>query len=563
MMEYKIYFLESIKGQLKYHKNYLFLMISIIFVSIPFFLFRTGLGQDDCAIILAGLKQLESKIFSFKPMESVFFRLFDFSHGGFNLIWILGFYVTAAFFKISLYTWIFTLPAAISAWLTAIVIYLFTYKITKKRFISFLAFLIYIFIPIAIGMGRQYFYPLTFIRIFFLYSLAISLSKNSVFWKKIAILILGLMIFSDNGFPIFLFLGLLLIFLNKLKDFPEANLLRKISLSVYKTFLYFADISILLPVFIIVVYIFLYIKPVHAGYGFIYYTLQKKMSYAFSFHKDFFISLFENYGYGIGLIFPVVLFFSGYLVYIKDYIEKRADIFVIYLWFLIWIILGFAVQPWALGKMYLFEFTPIPVAILGAINIDYFLNRFKRSTVNVLIIIIFLNIISCTSMIFEFPYSSPQNVYGTPKGYDYTKTYKAVGALLRSEGYHPLKMRDLPLENVPIVLCANPSYWTPYPAIFYWGVDTSKMPNNYTNTIVYLKDSGGDKKQLESCLVFVKKNKFNIKYIIYKNEKPIAWLYYRNYNMKPIKHERDYLIKEWDKKYANLRDIKTTGPHAL
>src|SRR3989339_175673 len=421
--------------KVKYHKEMIIIMLGVILITAPLFLLNTGLGHDDCAIILAALKLLERSFFDTNVYNNIFARLFDFSHGGFNLTWILGFYVTAAFLKIPLFTWVFTLPATISAWLSAIVVYFYTYIISQKRFISFLAFLMFLLIPISIGMGRQYFYPLTFIRIFFLFSILVSLIKDSVFWKRISIIILGIMIFSDNGFLIYFFLGTMQILLYKYNSLKSNKLLKRIICSVHQTVLYYLDIVVLFPIMIVIIYIILYLKPIHAGYGFIAYTLNKKSMFHLSIQKDILYAMMDNMGLGMGLLYPIISIFSVYLLFIKEYSEKKIEILILIIWFWVWIIFGLLVKPWNLGKMYLFEFTFIPFAILTALSIDVFLRKYRNITIPVILFLFLLNIISCISFVFDYPYRAPQ-VYGAARSWDIAKTFKAVGTILRFEGYH-------------------------------------------------------------------------------------------------------------------------------
>lgn len=551
--------MKKVEFKIHYSKKAIVFLLLGILLSLPLYKYNTGLGQDDCAVFLAALRLPEYSFLSLNPGNSFFLRLFDYSHGGFNLLWLGAFYALFSFFHIPLYTWVFTLPATVGAWLTAMVIYLWVNKITQSRRTALGAFALFLVTPIMVGMGRQYCLPLNFLRIFFLFAVSQSLSQNKKIWKWVVFLTLGLMIFSDNGFPAFIFLAVGMIFLHYLLKSGNFFSAMKDSLC------YWFHGAIVFPVFVLAIYVLLYKKPVHAGYGFIAYSLCRKMEYAITLPKDFFKVLIDNFGFGLGAIYPVIMLLSAWLLVKKSGRSLFSDVLILFLWAFIWLVLGLIVQPWELGQLYLFEFTAIPVAMLTAIFFRHLFSKSKNLIVSIFVIILLGNAAASALMIFH-PESYSQRVYGAPRPWEGTRIFKAIGTIFRNEGFDPLVQRNVPYMHFPVVIAGKDPGLTAYPAIFYWGTDIAPFPSKWTQVIVVLENySEMDIKHKNEILLFAAKNNFFLKKKVVHKGETVAWLYYKDIgNQGGVEvYDQNVLMREWDKKYATVDFIRTTGAHAL
>lgn len=576
-----------------------FMCICLFILMSPFILIKTGIGEDDAAIILASINLSEYEIFTPNLFKNLIANLFNYSHGWMNLVWSYFWYYLLDSFNIPLYTWVFILPSTLCILLSMIGIYFFTYNITKNYKISFLSSLIFITFPIIFGLARSYTITISlplFVRTWFLLSIIWALNNKTKFNIAFCMILLGTLICSENVFYFPIFLGTVLIFLFSLQKNLQINFeLKKVVLkSLKNTLLFFKNPFIIIPCVIIFLYLIAFIceEILSIPNGFLRYPFirHEGKGILLGFPENFFTGLISHLGYGIFIIFILI---SVYLFYFIKRRDKSYLIIFLYIWMFLSIFLIFLYAP-KNNAMHFISWATPPMCIIFALSFHYFLNKMKKITGLIFITIVILNFLSCISIVFNKPFIL-NKIYGSSEPYNVSHTFKAVGTILRNEKYAPVIEEDQTKINFGDLIerfkskisDENVSYMIPkrnlikrerkivlsgivpgtkkppYLSLFYWGLDVADILDNKTFIIINIKEFNENKEHKINSLNFARNNNFAIKYILYDKDEPVCWIFYKNYKGPVVKYQIKELCDEFDKKYASLKYIKTPWAHAL
>ena len=552
-----------------------------------------GIGLDDAYIILASLRLSEYQLFSFNipdnliPYDNrnIFFMLFSYSHGWTLLVVSFIVYHLADLFGIPWYTWALILPSTLSIWLAGIATYFITYQITKRHDFAILAAALFLTIPIVVGLSRSYTITLSIaigLQALYLLLLMRAVTSGSRTYQAAAMVCMGLLIASENAFPVSIALGALLVFLISyhISNANNQTLAQKMWKTIKNTTSFFWNPYIAFPVLILLGYIALYAieelylpRPFPFGLGFFGYSLAQRNNAFLGWPDDFINRYFDHLGFGMGLALPVALLGGLVLLFLKDYDKhNRAILIFVLAWALtrIYLVFYYEVKSDAFVFMSL---AGVPVSILVTLCLYSLFKRLKPLSISLGIILISVNLLAANSLVFNLPFEGP-NLYGTPRGYYYARDIKAVGTILRSEGYSPLKERQLQYIRYGrisgwdirsnVILAGLNQETVLFQTILYWGANAGYHPNEYTEIVVDIKSWNEDPTGKSKAIAFAQNNGFCLKHVVYEDKAPVAWMYYQDCGgvTDPKKHDKDKLMKEWDRRFANPEHMKTTGPHA-
>ncbi|ACI21073.1 hypothetical protein [Thermodesulfovibrio yellowstonii] len=579
-----------------------FMCICLFILMSPFILMKTGIGEDDAAIILASINLSKYEIFTPNLFKNLIANLFNYSHGWMNLVWSYFWYYLLNLFNIPLYTWVFIFPSTSCIFLSMIGIYFFTYNITKNYKISFFSSLIFITFPIILGLARSYTITISlplFMRTWFLLSIVWVLNNKTKFNMAFCMILMGALICSENVFYFPIFLAIVLIFLFFLqKNLQIDDLKQSVLMSLKNTLLFFKNPFIIIPFVIIFLYVIAFIceEILSIQNGFLRYPFirHEGKGIVLGLPENFLKQLISHLGYGIFIIFTLISVYLFYFFKKKiNFNGKSYLIIFLYTWMFLSIFLIFLYSP-KNNAMHFISWATPPMCIIFAIGFHYFFNKTKKIMGMFIIMIVTLNFLSTISIVFDKPFEL-NKIYGSSVPYNVSHTFKAVGTILRNEKYAPVidddqttikfddlikgikskisdknnsfifSKRNLIKQERKIVLAGivPGTKKSPYLALFYWGADVAHIPDNKTLVIINIKEFNENKEHKINSLNFAKDNNFSIKYVLYDKDEPVCWMFYKNYKGPVVKYQIKELCDEFDKKYASIKYIKTPWAHAL
>ncbi len=541
-------------------------LVALVFLIVTLTFYDIGISQDDAAILLASIELRHYSFIAPLLQDNLLFRLFNYSHGWMNLAWTHGVYATLDMLGFSLRTWALIFPSTLLIWITGGIVFHWTYLLTRKRIVAMLATILFLTTPIVLGLARSYTIQVSLsmaVRTILYYCIYRSFQTGRR-WRAIAVLVAGVVVISENAFPITLFVGLIMIYLHWYSAQRDGSWSLRLWGSFQKTIRYILHPFISIPIGMMVGYgIAYWIESLHPfGLGFFRYTLKHKSG--FGLPNDYFTLYFDHWGYGMGLValivVPTILWVTRFSPR-----EHRGVLQSLILWTGASTFLVLLYPP---DNSMLFSSLVIPaLCILSAYCFTVFVSTKRVVVVGLATIALLGNGISSMSFAFGVPWQPPQ-LYGVSYAYYWSRPFKAVGAFLRSTGVSPQQYRDKerPIPDERFILAGNPPGEVPYPAALYWGATVGIHPNAETNWIVVLKNWQPNRNAWNEAIQFVKTQPFGVVSVIVHNGELVGRVYKRNFIGPPQVFEQRFLETMWDNQFSSFSSIEVPGrygPHAL
>jgi hypothetical protein len=528
---------------------------------------RQGIGQDDAAILLAATEIPTYHLWSPGDLQhDLLFRLFNYSHGWANLVWTYLVYAVLDGLGITLATWALVFPSTLLVWGTAWCAYLLARELRLSRSFSALASGLFLTTPIILGLARSYTIQLPvamFVRTLTYLLLTRALTRQSARYRAAAIAAMGVLIVSENAFPFSIALAVLLVALHQFAVALDARgWWQRLGHTIRTTVRFFwhpyLAIAAAFLGWYIVAYVIEGIYPF--GYGFFRFTGLHpiRISIPFEFPQRF----LDHFGFGFTAALPFLVVGGVWVLWRRP---RRPPPLLAFIacWGIVTLLLPFLY--WPDNAMIYSSLAAPPLALLAAWTFDAVATHLRAAVRVAITFVLVAQGVALAAVAFDMPYRGP-NMYGVAWTYAWNKPFKAVGAILRAEGYHPDRYRVANPPPYDVTLAGVPTSVVLYPGVLYWG--TVPVTSVQTDArIIVATLFAEDAAQRRSVLTYGKAHGFGLRHVIYDGVQPVAWVYERGYTGAPERHEQAVLIREWDRRrYANLRDIRVPGlpgPHAL
>ncbi|MBI4434413.1 hypothetical protein HY635_01150 [Candidatus Uhrbacteria bacterium] len=525
-----------------------------------------GIGQDDAAIMLAATELPTYRLWSPGDLQhNLLFRLFNYSHGWMNLVWTYVVYAFLDVLRIPLATWALVFPGTLLVWGTAWCVYSLARELRLKRSYALLASALFLTTPIIIGLARSYTIQLPvamFVRALAYFLLTRALTRGSARYRSAAIIALGFLIVSENAFPFSIALGVLFVAIHRFVDAEHVHpWWKRVTYAVGATVKFFLHPATAIGLAFLGWYAVAYrIESLYPfGYGFFRYTGVHPIRLSIPF--EFPTRVLDHFGFGLTAAFPFLAIGGAWAL--RRRIRHWSPLFAfVALWAVVTAMLPFLY--WPDNAMVYSALASPSFALLVAWVLAAAVTRFRAAVRVGIALLLIAQTIALATVAFDVPYRG-SNIYGVSWAYRWSEPFKAVGAILRADGYHPDRYRtaDPPPEDV--VFAGVPHGVVLYPGVLYWGTAPITTPGTHTRIIVTMLHNE-DTAQRRAALAYAKSNEFTLRDVVYAGDQPIAWVYVRGYDGAARLHQQRALIAEWDRRYANLRDIRVpglAGPHAL
>lgn len=528
---------------------------------------RQGIGQDDAAILLAATELPTYHFWSPGDLQhNLLFRLFNYSHGWMNLVWTYVVYIALDTFGIPLATWALVLPSTLLIFGTAVLTYGIGREMGLRRRWAVLAAVFFLTMPIILGLARSYTIqlPVAMFARSFAYLLIIrALTRHSRRYHGAALFAIGLLIVSENAFPFPIALGVLLVAFVKRREITAGitGRWRRVRITARETIRFFLHPFSPIPIALLGWYVVAYVieGSYPFGYGFFRYTSQHPIQFSIPF--EFPTRFLDHFGFGISAALPLLAVGGVWILRRRSRFPPPLLTFIV-LWAAVTITLPFIY--WPNNAMIYSALAAPPFALLIAWILETIATRLRIAVYIGITFILIAQGVALVTVAFDVPYRGP-NIYGASQGYRWSVPFKAVGAILRSEGYHPDRYRTKDPPPYDVAFAGAPTSMTVYPGVLYWGTYPLQALTEHARIIVTMMHNE-DMAQRRSVLKYARQNGFGLRHVVYDAGQPVAWMYYRGYTELPESHDQSQLTREWDQRYASLKYIKVpglAGPHAL
>jgi hypothetical protein len=502
-----------------------------------------GMGQDECAITLTGLKNIEWGLAPDYQLRKALAAMLGYSRGALSIAWdslVLG---IASALGIPLSTFVTNLPSTLPIFGAAACLFAIGRRLNKDPFVNLTVAGLFLLSPGIVGYMRTL--PLHASLTIGLKALLVYFAVKEPTRLRIGPYVaLAALIHTDNGalfsfLQIFGFTFCVRFFRQPSYDLSSAY--RVIKTLVFTPFILFPAISGLALIGI-------YLRPIGSG-GIIAHNLSNiKMGFFFDF--SYLLSIAVQCGWGLVGFFVWVLLGSRL---------RKSESLPETLSFAFLLISSFVfvcLRNWGDAQNY------VPFLVFPLSGLTLSLSSNDKSTSVSSFCAVVVSGIFCLYHLHG-PIPSKPRFYGEIALHRQINWIKAAGYILREQGLNPLEQRKIAphLRTVTIVDGEPPQDKPFFAAIYYFGT-APRNTINPTTQVIYESDHIYWKPEVRAKLGQPDKFKhmgFGLTHRLQWESIDVAWLFERCLPAcSPTKiHDVKLLAEAWDQKYATRSQIMT------